>query len=71
MIVVSNSPYPNVPNGYTKIPVDLNEANMLKELIKLRKSGKKPPEDETIKATTNNTQPAAKDDKKDSKKGGK
>ena len=44
MITVSNSPYPNVPNGYTKIPVDLNEANMIKELTKLRKSGKKPPE---------------------------
>lgn len=30
MITVSNSPYPNVPNGYTKIPVDLNEANLIK-----------------------------------------
>jgi hypothetical protein len=43
MIIVSNSPYPNIPNGYTKIPTDLNEANMRKELIKLRKSGKKAP----------------------------
>lgn len=71
MIIVSNSPYPNVPNGYTKIPVDLNEANMIKELTKLRKSGKKPPEDEALKAPTNTTQAATKDDKKDSKKGGK
>ena len=45
MITVSNSPYPNVPNGYTKIPVDLNQANMIKELTKLRKSGKKAPEE--------------------------
>lgn len=30
MIIVSNSPYPNIPNGYTKLPVDLNEANMKK-----------------------------------------
>jgi len=45
MIIVSNLPYPNIPNGYTKIPIDLNEANMKKELTKLRKSGKKPPED--------------------------
>ena len=71
MIVVSNSPYPNAPNGYCKIPVDLNEANMIKELTKLRKSGKKPPEDESLKSQPNSTQPPAKDDKKDSKKGGK
>ena len=49
MIIVSNSAFPNVPNGYTKINIDLNEANMRKELTKLRKSGKKAPEDENIK----------------------
>ena len=46
MITVSNSQFPNVPNGYTKIPIDLNQANMIKELTKLRKSGKKAPEEE-------------------------
>lgn len=71
MITVSSSPYPNVPNGYTKIPVDLNEANLIKELTKLRKSGKKGPEDEKLKAPPPGVPPAGKDDKKDSKKGGK
>jgi hypothetical protein len=70
MIIVSNSPYPNIPNGYTKIPIDLNEANMKKELTKLRKSGKKAPEDEVLKAPVN-PPPGGKDDKKDNKKGGK
>ena len=69
MITVSNSPYPNVPNGYTKIPVDLNEANMIKELTKLRKSGKKAPEEQQAKAPANN--PPAKEEKKDNKKPGK
>ncbi len=71
MIIVSNSPYPNIPNGYTKIPIDLNEANMKKELTKLRKSGKKAPEDEVLKVPTNAPAPTGKDEKKDNKKGGK
>ena len=71
MIIVSNSPYPNIPNGYTKIPIDLNEANMKKELTKLRKSGKKPPEDEVLKGPINPPAASGKDDKKDNKKGGK
>lgn len=70
MITVSSSPYPNVPNGYTKIPVDLNQANMIKELTKLRKSGKKPPEEEQQKQVTGTNLPA-KEEKKDSKKAGK
>lgn len=24
LIIVSNSAFPNVPNGYSKIPIDLN-----------------------------------------------
>ena len=72
MITVSSSPNPNVPNGYTKIPIDLNEANLIKELTKLRKSGKKAPEDSELKAPPPGTAPpAGKDDKKDSKKAGK
>ncbi len=71
MIIVSNSEFPNVPNGYTKIPLDLNNANLVKELIKLRKSGKKPPEQSAIKAPQANVAPAGKQEKKDSKKGGK
>jgi hypothetical protein len=68
MITVSNSPHPNVPNGYTKIPTDLNEANLIKELTKLRKSGKKAPEEQLPKQPVN---PPAKEEKKEVKKGGK
>ena len=44
---------------------------MKKELIKLRKSGKKPPEDEILKAPVNPPAGGGKDQKKDNKKGGK
>lgn len=70
LIIVSNSAFPNVPNGYSKIPIDLNQANMRKELTKLRKSGKKAPEDETVKQPTSSA-PTGKQEKKDNKKGGK
>ena len=35
-IKVSNNPNPNIPNGYEKIPIDLNEASLRLELRKLR-----------------------------------
>ena len=43
-IIASSTRYPNIPNGYEKIPVDLNEANLKIELKKLRKrdEGSKP-----------------------------
>jgi hypothetical protein len=40
---VSNTPHINAKEGYDKIPIDLNEANLKEELRKLRKSGKTDP----------------------------
>jgi len=40
-------------------------------LAKLRKSGKKAPDDETLKTPVVNAASTGKDDKKDNKKGGK
>jgi hypothetical protein len=55
-ILVSTTPYPNVPNGFEKIPIDLNEASLRMELKKLRNRAK-------------NDQPAEKkEEKKDEKK---
>lgn len=39
-ILVSNTPNPNIPNGYEKIPVDINEASLRMELRKLRNRSK-------------------------------
>lgn len=36
-IITSSTPHPNIPNGYEKINIDLNEANLRTELKKLRK----------------------------------
>lgn len=36
-IIASSTMNPNIPNGYEKIPTDLNEANLKIELKKLRK----------------------------------
>lgn len=37
---VWTTPYPNIPNGYEKIQVDINEANLRSELKKLRNRAK-------------------------------
>jgi hypothetical protein len=36
-IIASSTANPNIPNGYEKIDVDLNEATLRMELKKLRK----------------------------------
>ena len=39
-ILIATNPYPNIPNGYDKIPIDINEANLRNELRKLRNKNK-------------------------------
>lgn len=39
-IVISTIPNPNIPNGYDKIEVDINEASLRNELKKLRNKNK-------------------------------
>lgn len=39
-ILISTNPYPNIPNGYDKIQVDINEASLRGELKKLRNKSK-------------------------------
>lgn len=39
-ILVSNNNHPNIPNGYDKIPVDINEVSLRTELRKLRNRSK-------------------------------
>lgn len=34
--MMTQLPYPNIPNGYEKLPFDLNEAHLRNELYKLR-----------------------------------
>lgn len=46
-VLASSTPFPNIENGYEKIPIDLNEANLKNQLKKLRKTGMK----EEVKAS--------------------
>lgn len=39
--LLSLTPNPNIPNGYEKIPIDINEASLRMELSKLRNKNKK------------------------------
>lgn len=60
-IVKDISPNPNIPNGYEKVPYDLNEADLKLELAKLRnKSDQSKKEEET----KDNKQPNKSSEKK-------
>ena len=58
-ILISTTPHPNIPNGFDKIPIDLNEASLRLELKKLRNRAK------------NDQKEEKKEEKKDDKKAGK
>ncbi|CAD8200548.1 unnamed protein product [Paramecium pentaurelia] len=60
-ILISTNPYPNIPNGYDKIQIDINEANLRTELKRLRNKNKGDQQQQQ-------QQTQKKDDKKDNKK---